>query len=79
MAVNRYSTQMPDGRLLAVDLVTEKKGETTTTRVVYSIDDKPMAKDKVEAEYNKQPEYWQRGRTFQQMIDFWQGRLSASR
>lgn len=72
----RYSTKMPDGRLLALEIRTDavSEGETVgKVKHVYSIDGETVPKGKAEVEYNKQPRDWQRGRTFQQMIDFWLG------
>lgn len=79
MAVTGYSTQFPDGRLLELKVETTKKDESLTMNFAYSIDGKKVTKGEAEAEFNKQPDHWQRGRTFQQMIDFWMGRQGAAR
>jgi hypothetical protein len=79
MAVTGYSTQFPDGRLLEVKVTTEGSADETTTRTTYWLGGKKITKAEAEAEFDKQPHHWQRGRTFQQMLDFWFGRQAASR
>jgi hypothetical protein len=80
MVATSYSTLMPDGRLLAVEIETTTTGEDEkTTKLAYKLDGKTVTKAQAQAAYDEQVEHWQRGRTFQQMLDFWMGRQSATR
>jgi hypothetical protein len=79
--VQQFSTKMPDGRLLALrlDIQRSEDEESSTTRNVYEIDGEEVTKAQAQKAYDAQPEHWQRGRTFQQMIDFWLGRQPMMR
>lgn len=62
----QYSTRMPDGRTLAF---------VPSELPTYTLDDKEVTFAQAEKAWNEQPHSWQRGRTLQQTLDYWQGKV----
>jgi len=67
MALVRYSTWLPDGRTLAI---VPGPGETR-----YLLDEQEIDKATAVLAWDSQPTDWQRGRTLDEAVRIWRGRL----
>lgn len=80
----QYTTMTPDNRLIGMAVKIEDSKDAngdkaSTTKTVYTVDGVEVTKAQAQAIYDAQPSHWQRGRTFQQMIDFWLGKGGMAR